>query len=152
MKKRYVSDILLDIWITIIFINSLFPGDLSSAQSGFVVHLVQNFFHLFGFEPDQLFLSSFIRTLAHFVEFAILGLLIKVNLNKKPYPFYVMMIFGFVIALTDEIIQIFVPGRAFQLFDIMIDVLGVLTGVIIGSFIMGLMAKKTKLLEDDIKS
>ena len=63
-----------------------------------------------------------------------------------------MMIFGFVIALTDEIIQIFVPGRAFQLFDILIDVLGVLTGVIIGSIIMGLMAKKTKLLEDDIKS
>lgn len=152
MKKEKFSSIFLDLWICIIFINSLLPGDLSSTQSGFIVDVVQSFFNLFGFEADLTFLTSFIRILAHFVEFAILGLLIKFDLNRKDYPFYAMIIVGFVIAMADETIQFFVPGRAFQLEDLFIDVLGVLTGILFASLIIKMKTKKTKLLEEDHES
>lgn len=140
------------IWILVIFTNSLFPADVSSAQSGFVVNLFKVFFSLFNYEPDTVVLTSFIRMFAHFVEFAILGLFIKVDQHHKPYPIYLTVIIGIGIAIIDEIIQIFVPGRAFEVKDILIDSFGVVTGILFVTVILLIKSKKRKLLEDAKKS
>ena len=89
---------------------------------------------------------------AHFVEFAILGLFIKIDQHHKPYPIYLTAIIGIGIAIIDEIIQIFVPGRAFEVKDILIDSFGVVTGILFVTVILLIKSKKRKLLEDAKKS
>ncbi len=47
-KKQKIIFYLSVFWVIVIFTNSLLPGDVSSAQSGFVTNLVSEFFSLFG--------------------------------------------------------------------------------------------------------
>ena len=42
-------------------------------------------------------------------------------------------------ALTDETIQLFVPGRSGQVTDVWIDFSGVLTGLVVGLILLGLI-------------
>ncbi|MBO5944265.1 MAG: VanZ family protein [Clostridia bacterium] len=77
--------------------------------------------------------SDFVRTMAHMLEFMGLSLLIF-NAVYSTWNLKLTPIIAFVgtslYAITDEIHQIFVPGRAFQISDILVDSIGALTGVI----------------------
>lgn len=148
MKRHYITKTLIVLWVGVIFMNSLLPGEVSSRQSGFVVNVLNRFFGLFNYEPDVDELSSIIRMVAHFIEFAVLGFFIRIEMNQKPYQSYLMLIFGFSIALIDELIQLGVPGRAFQLTDLLIDWSGVVLGIIIASFYFKIISKKNNLLEE----
>lgn len=76
-----------------------------------------------------------IRKLAHFTIYAIGGFLIvsyaytteKTNKQKILYS----IAFGAGYAITDELHQFFVSGRSGNIFDVLIDTSGVITGVII---------------------
>ena len=46
---------------------------------------------------------------------------------------------GLLTALTDETIQLFVPGRSGQVTDIWIDFSGVMTGLLAGLILLGLI-------------
>ena len=46
---------------------------------------------------------------------------------------------GLLTALTDETIQLFVPGRSSQVTDVWIDFSGVMTGLIVGLILLGLI-------------
>ena len=46
---------------------------------------------------------------------------------------------GLLTALTDETIQLFVPGRSGQVTDIWIDFFGVMTGLLVGLILLGLV-------------
>ncbi len=148
MKRHYITKTLIVLWVGVIFMNSLLPGEVSSRQSGFVVNVLNRFFGLFNYEPDVDELSSIIRMVAHFIEFAVLGFFIRIEMHQKPYQSYLMLIFGFSIALIDELIQLGVPGRAFQLTDLLIDWSGVVLGIIITSFYFKIISKKNNLLEE----
>ncbi len=72
-----------------------------------------------------------VRTAAHFVEYCALGFLMSTSLTftfSKPKPW---LAWGFAAgyAVTDEIHQLFVPGRAFQVTDLAIDAGGALLGI-----------------------
>ena len=82
--------------------------------------------------------SDLIRSIAHCLEFMGLSVLIfnavYVTWALKITP--IIAFFGTVLyAITDEIHQIFVPGRAFQISDILVDSTGALIGVI-ASFVI----------------
>ena len=49
------------------------------------------------------------------------------------------MLGGLLTALTDETIQLFVPGRSGQVTDIWIDFSGVMTGLLVGFILLGLV-------------
>ena len=49
------------------------------------------------------------------------------------------MLGGLLTALTDETIQLFVPGRSGQVTDIWIDFSGVMTGLLVGRILLGLV-------------
>lgn len=76
---------------------------------------------------------AFLRKIAHFSEFALLGALLSLTFffgfgtKKHILPFCV----GVLYAISDEIHQIWVPGRACRVFDVFIDTLGVLTGILV---------------------
>lgn len=76
-----------------------------------------------------------IRKLAHFSVYAIGGFLIMnyaytTDKTMKQKIIY-SICFGGGYAITDEIHQFFVPGRSGNIFDVGIDTLGVITGVLI---------------------
>ena len=82
--------------------------------------------------------EGLLRSIAHCLEFMGLSVLlfnaVYVSWFLKATP--IIAFFGTVIyAITDEIHQIFVPDRAFQISDILVDSTGALIGVI-ASFVI----------------
>ncbi len=125
-RKIYIalSAIALVTVLITIFVLSAQTGEESSSTSGFFTKLIEA---IIGQPADE----AFIRTLAHFCEFAGLGFLM-VNfifaLKDKLKPL-MSILFSCAYALTDEIHQIFVPERAFQLSDFAVDSAGIVLGV-----------------------
>ncbi len=131
MNKKRVSLIILISWMIIIFIMSSFDANASSNQSGIIVNFISNLFHI----NDIELLSFIIRKMAHFVEYFILGILLincLINYNKKLYLSYVI---GILYASLDEFHQLFVSGRSGQVRDIIIDVVGLILGIILIRFV-----------------
>ncbi len=74
-----------------------------------------------------------IRKLAHFTEYAVLGVLLIETLSAWSLPVKKAIVYGIAIgiayAISDEIHQYFVPGRACQIRDMIIDSVGVMSGI-----------------------
>jgi len=77
--------------------------------------------------------SFIIRKLAHFTIYFILGILAYLTLNSYSIKksFYYSVVFCVIYAVSDEIHQLFLEGRAFKLLDIIIDTSGSVFGIII---------------------
>ncbi|MBR4896028.1 MAG: VanZ family protein [Clostridia bacterium] len=147
MKKytrplRIVLWLLVLMWMAVIFCFSMENADESSSTSGAVIRwLLERFDRAFpALSPAEQFAeieawSFAVRKLAHFLIFAVLGFLTtaacSVDLGGKE-AFLTALAIGIVYAATDEIHQAFVPGRACQFRDVLIDASGVLLGA--GSF------------------
>ena len=86
-----------------------------------------------------------IRKFAHFTIYAIGGFLIMnyaYNTNKtKNQKIFYSIASGGGYAITDEIHQLFVPGRSGNVVDVGIDTLGVITGVLMYIVIRKLINK-----------
>lgn len=125
--KKHINILLVLIWMAFIFTMSSFNATESSNQSNFIVNIIVNIFNINNIE----LVSIIIRKLAHFTEYLILGLLtynlIK-SYNKKAY---IAIIICILYAISDEIHQIFVPGRRCQILDMTIDSIGSITGIYI---------------------
>lgn len=126
-----ISWVLVVICMGIIFFLSAQNGEESSDLSGsFVMALLNGL----GIVIDE----GVLRSIAHCLEFMGLSVLIfnavYVTWFLKLTP--IIAFLGTVFyAITDEIHQIFVPERAFQISDILVDSTGALIGVI-ASFII----------------
>ena len=111
----------------LIFLMSSFDATESTNQSNFIVNIITNIFKIENIE----LLSFIIRKLAHFTEYLILGFLTINMLNKNDISkkYLISILICIIYATSDEIHQIFVPGRACQIRDILIDSIGSITGV-----------------------
>lgn len=76
-----------------------------------------------------------LRKLAHFTEFTSLGFLLSWltrMLRERKWEWTLLpLLTGILVACTDEIIQIFVPGRGPGIKDVGIDTLGVILGIVL---------------------
>ena len=86
--------------------------------------------------------GSYVRKAAHFLEFAALGLFVSIIVNTI-YPDFLRRFFMSLgacalYAVTDEIHQIFVPGRACEIADLLIDLLGVSVGILLSMAIFAI--------------
>ena len=138
MKNRIykiISLILLVAVMVTIFLLSHQNGEESSQTSGFVTNLLNTIFR--GNAPEFI-----VRTFGHFCEFAALGFLI----NNCLYAFkgkckpLICIALSWAYAWTDEIHQIFIPERAFQISDLLVD----LAGIIVGTAIICTIINKKK--------
>jgi len=84
--------------------------------------------------PGQI--APFLNTILHICEFGLFSFLIFFGFFSKVKPYYLLTI-SFFYALLDEIHQFFVPYRYFDVYDLIIDSIGVVFG-----FISYLLAKK----------
>lgn len=86
---------------------------------------------------------STLREIAHFIEFAALGFFVGGGirftfLNNK---ISVSLIPCILYAFADEIHQFYIPDRACEIFDVLVDSLGSLTGILIFALFIGIIAK-----------
>lgn len=126
-RKIYVSVswILVAVCMGIIYALSAQTASDSANLSGSFIRAILD---LLGIEFEH----EVIRTIAHCLEFMGLSLLIF-NATYSTWETKLTPLIAFTgtvfYAITDEIHQIFVPGRAFQISDILVDSTGALIGV-----------------------
>ena len=125
--KKHINILLVLIWMAFIFTMSSFNATESSNQSNFIVNIIVNIFNINNIE----LVSIIIRKLAHFTEYLILGLLTYNLINNHNKKTYIAIIICILYAISDEIHQIFVPGRSCQILDMTIDSIGSITGIYI---------------------
>lgn len=135
--KSAVFCLLTLLWMTVIFMFSAKNADDSTEQSSFVTNILMNIFSNVYRNSDlsdkmQIIesMSFAIRKAAHFSIYSVLGLLSFLSVyyltkfsNKTPF---ISLLICFIYACSDEIHQLFVPGRSGQLRDVFIDFSGAL--------------------------
>ena len=141
MYKRVISTVLLILWMGVIFSFSAQPAAESSKLSGSVREVVVNalekiFPSLFNEanadNDEEGFLTTLIRKTAHFSLYLILGILAAWTLSsykiEKRCCLYAFLFCVFY-AISDEIHQLFVQGRAGKVADVFIDSIGSAVGI-----------------------
>ena len=135
--RRIVCIALLVVNLTVIWGNSLLPGEISGAISNAVKNFVMLFLPKGPGGPATG--GGLIRKLGHFTEFSCLGMLLswlvrmlcedKIQVCLKPF------FWGVLVACVDETIQRFVPDRGPNILDVGIDALGIVMGIVIISLL-----------------
>lgn len=133
MKKRIIFTILSILWMGIIFGFSGRESVESSKDSrSFITSTIVKIYKVFNNDASEEeihnIVESFngpVRKLAHFTEYFILGVLIFYTFKSYDIKnIYLMILFCFLYAYSDEIHQLFVLGRYCSFFDVIIDSLG----------------------------
>ncbi|MCM1251404.1 MAG: VanZ family protein [Clostridium sp.] len=140
-RIRTIAGVLALLWMCVIFAFSAQEKDESSAVSEAFSYRVVNstgiLFHLHLDEEElrriAAAIESTVRKAAHMTEFGILSILLYVWLGKWQMTTGAKIALAAVIstlyAASDEFHQLFVPGRAGSIGDVMIDSAGAILGV-----------------------
>ncbi|MBR4859080.1 MAG: VanZ family protein [Clostridia bacterium] len=143
MKKKTVTALCwlaVAVCMGVIFYFSAQPAEVSQSVSDD-----------FAFAFNLPFGSFIIRKAAHFLEFAGLSVLIFNALHSTCGKFrpFTSFIITAAYALTDEIHQIFVDGRACRFFDWTVDCSGAAAALIFVSLIIYISGKNKRRCSDD---
>ena len=130
-RSRVLMTAITVIFICLIFLQSAMPASASQAESSGLTTFINNF--LISLKLTIALSHSFVRKLAHFAEFFVLGCLLTATdctYVAKPHKnIFTVFFFGLATAVADETIQIFIDGRGAMLQDVLLDFFGVLCGV-----------------------
>lgn len=126
------------LWMLVIFVLSHQPAAVSSGQSGVIVG------HLQQVMPgvSTAILTFLVRKSAHIIAYFILGILmyralcINICCWRARTVASLALLSCSLYAVTDEIHQLFVPGRSGELRDVMIDSIAALVGVGLCAWLM----------------
>ncbi len=116
------------LWIFFIFSQSAQDAATSSNASEGVRYSLNNLLNRFGIPLH--FSSIFIRKLAHFTEYAVLGILLFCGIPLYSFikdRLWYSTVVSVIVACTDEGIQFFSVGRSPHYLDVLIDLLGIHT-------------------------
>lgn len=146
-NARKLLQLALILWIGFIWLHSAIPATGSSEESRVVGNLIRPFLELFlgqGNVTDHV-----VRKLAHFTEYTILGMLMGMNVKvltagirsrirlSGPDLFFCWsygLLLAAAVALIDESIQLFSPGRSAQVTDVLLDTGGSTVGLLLCLF------------------
>lgn len=143
---------LLVLLVVFIWGNSLLPGSISGAISNRFKDILAKLLPFLFQGPAGESSGGLIRKLAHFAEFAALGLAFSwlygmlCNVLKKQIP--LALASGALTACVDETIQRFIPDRHGCLPDVGIDTAGVITGILLFTAVYLLNQHHQKLMEE----
>lgn len=138
------------LWLLFIWSNSLQTADESSQISSGVVAWLMPLLAQTGL-PEEIW-HTLIRKLAHMAEFTVAGLLWSAALSPgtETAPCVrwkrrgVALLACLAIAVADETIQRFIPGRSGELRDVCIDLLGAMLGVLAAMALEMILANKRR--------
>ena len=155
MKKqvifRIITVFLTAAWMAVIFYMSSQTADDSDVLSSGICYRLCEIF-VKGFEEMDISrrldmaasISFIVRKTAHFTEYTVLGILLACSFRsfESARPVLWPALTGSLYAVSDEIHQLFIPGRSGQIRDVCIDTAGVILGVLIVSFISKSIQKR----------
>ena len=145
-KRQRLCICLLALNLVFIWGNSLLPGSVSETISRWVGSLIQTLTDL----PVNTSQNGhgLLRKLAHFSEFACLGVLLAwlagMAGERGFHGWSLPLLGGMMAACVDETIQTMIPARGPSVLDVWIDTCGVAVGI--GLLLLGhhLAMKRTK--------
>ncbi|WP_404469016.1 VanZ family protein [Sutcliffiella horikoshii] len=137
-------------WMALIFFLSAQQGEQSANLSGGITELVHQIVEQVA--PDAEFkmdeISFFVRKNAHFFAYMLLAILTLNAVRRSGGHGWLSMGVAFVIsllyAISDEVHQLFVPGRSGQVSDVLLDSAGALAGIALYALISYLLNGKRK--------
>ena len=139
--KIILKALALVLWCVVIFMFSANNADESNKQSNAVFNAVIEFVNPVYDSLDTTAQAEYkdtatfiIRKLAHFSEYALLGILAFINFSKVKK-------LGYRGLFSNEIHQLFVPGRAGQVRDVLIDTSGAVAGILLAILIRKIWLK-----------
>ena len=138
--RKGIPWLLVIIWMVVIFCFSHQPASQSSQLSSGITQslldVLEKIIPSIMYKRD--FIHYFIRKSAHFFVYFILGLLVGGAFKSNGVRGYRRLIFSMLVcvlyAVSDEIHQVFIPGRSGQIGDVFIDSLGAFLGTGPGLF------------------
>lgn len=148
--KILVSCLLVLMWMAVIFLLSAqdgtSSGDLSHAFTDWLLSFLRAML------PNSIFESIdwhfLMRKSAHFLAYFILSLLIfnatQLSSFSKKNAILFTLIISILYAISDEIHQMFVPGRGPAVKDVLIDSSGAILGIVIYLLLSKMFRKRTK--------
>lgn len=130
--------------IAFIFINSSLPAEESSETSGGLLSFINELFVFLGIDFELS--HNVLRKIAHFVEFFAVGaafLWTTVAFTAKVKAHIIKPMFAaLLVAVIDETIQLFPPGRSSQVSDVVLDFTGAFCAIMLTWFIISKINKK----------
>ena len=127
MKRRIKLTLTLlatALWLCFIFSRSAQTAAVSDAESGWVLSLLRRIL------PAMSML--FVRKLAHFSEFFLLGALLWLDWRLLTRGNVLLPLgVGLLCSAADEYLQTFIPGRSGELMDVLLDFSGVCCAVLL---------------------
>lgn len=145
--KKIITLVLIILWMILAFNLSNQVAQNSSELSGGLTRKILEVLHMLDGKTieQQETIETIIRKLAHFFLYALGGILILLHINlykiTDKRKVIISWILGTTYAITDEIHQLFVPGRSGEIRDVFIDSLGVITGIIIIRLILKMIKR-----------
>lgn len=138
--KTAICWVLVFICMGVIFWLSSRTAVESAQQSG---NILNRLIEIFG---DNIFTDFIVRKLAHFLEFTGLCLLMNTALyqTRKRKSLVLATALTSLYAITDEVHQLFVEGRACRVADWAIDTCGAIVGTIAFAVIITILSKVLK--------
>jgi VanZ family protein len=141
LKIRFVLIILTVLWMLLIFSLSSQTANESSKLSG---EFINNGLSFLGFNFIETLASNIavfdriqfiVRKLAHMFLYTILSILVSLIAvtydfrqdNKAIFSFAVCFLY----AISDEIHQLFIGGRSGRIFDVGVDTIGIVIGIML---------------------
>lgn len=147
-KRLIILIVLTIIWMIVIFtFSSKSPTESNSTSKGLIksfVHIVERVTNK---DLNEIKIANkmnfIIRKCAHFSLYAILGIFVYrlfLIIKIKDIKLF-SIIFCLIYALSDELHQLYIPGRSGMIRDVLIDTLGSITAILI----LNKIYKKTKI-------
>lgn len=144
---RVISWLVVIIWMLVIFhFSSEVKGDSNNTSLGvteMVVNMIEKMMPSIQIDVDNF--NHIVRKLAHFSIYLVLGILVMNAMRLSGMVgvrfVYVALLICVVYAVSDEIHQMFVPGRGPQFRDVLIDSSGAVVGIGIYFGVSGLVRR-----------
>ncbi len=145
MKDKHMLRFLpMLVWMGVIFYLSAQPAEQSSELSTGIMHVFLQFMENI-FVVDEGFFHHVIRKGAHLFAYFVLGILtmfaFEHRINRNTSRAVISFLIGMLYAVSDEVHQLFVPGRSGEIADVGIDSIGVLSGILIYLLVKKLFIK-----------
>ena len=136
MRKQLFRWSLVTIWLILTVYLSQQTGTESAAMSGWLAHSIYHICDVLGINLSYAVLHMVLRKIAHFGIHFVLAWLgyraMLISCEKKHYAIIATVVLYGIIAVFDELIQGISPGRVLMLGDLLINLSGIVLGVIIG--------------------
>ena len=149
MFRRKLPWMPVILWMLVILYLSSQSADQSNQLSMGVTVRIYEAVNILLPELEVDAFNHMVRKYAHFFAYMILGILsvnaLYLNGIKDRKAILYSFIISFLYAISDEIHQIFVPGRAGQVMDVLIDSSGGIIGIAIYASVYSLTIGKRRI-------